>query len=193
MATATASKRPSAPTTASTDLPKPPCTIHPTAIVAAKATIIGSYSISIGENSVLHPYSKLDASHGKVTIGNNTTIGEMAVVGGGTGDVEIGDGVEIGPGAALEGCTVGEGGVVEGKGKIGNGAVVGRFCRVSALNEVMPGEVLADYTVVYGNGQRRRNTTLAENEEVREAKLKGQELQVQLLKRLIPNSAAKWG
>lgn len=52
-------------------------------------------------------------------------------------------------------------------------------------------EELPDYTVVYGDDQRRLNTTLADNPEVREAKQKGQTMQIELLKNVIPDSP-KW-
>jgi dynactin-6 len=180
-------------TSTSLDAPKPPCTIHPTAVISDKAQLVGPHPVHVGENTVLQPYCKIVASNGAVTIGKNSSVGEMAVVGGGNENTEIGDGVDIGPGAVVEAASLGEGSVVEGKVRIGSGAVLGRWCRVTPSNEVRPGEQIKDFTVVYGDGQRRLNKTLMENAEVREAKHKGQEMQVQLLKRLIPNASAKWG
>lgn len=52
--------------------------------------------------------------------------------------------------------------------------------------------MLPDFTVIFGNNQRRLDTTMESNPEVKNAKQKGQEMHVELLKRLIPNGASKW-
>ena len=48
---------------------RPPCTIDPTAVVADKATIIGTYPVEIAEHAVIHPYARIRAEGGRVTIG----------------------------------------------------------------------------------------------------------------------------
>jgi dynactin-6 len=53
-------------------------------------------------------------------------------------------------------------------------------------------EVLADYTVLYGDDKRRINRTMLDNSEVREAKNKGQQMHLDLLRKLIPDASAKW-
>ncbi|TKA23432.1 hypothetical protein B0A54_17817, partial [Friedmanniomyces endolithicus] len=45
---------------------KPPCTIHPSAIIADKAQITGSHTVEIGENAVIHPWARIRAEGGKV-------------------------------------------------------------------------------------------------------------------------------
>lgn len=58
--------------------------------------------------------------------------------------------------------------------------------------EIAANEQLPDYTVVYGDNQRRHNQTMAGNPDVREAKRKGQALHIEMLKKLIPNASHKW-
>lgn len=117
-------KRPSAAVSAEV-VPKPPCTIHPSAIVADKATITGSHAVELGEHTVLHPFAKIRAESGKVTIGRSSIVCETAVVGGEC-DVQIGDGVVIGSGAMIEAKTIGNGTIIEARVKIGRGAVIGK-------------------------------------------------------------------
>ncbi|CZT24295.1 uncharacterized protein RCC_10016 [Ramularia collo-cygni] len=170
--------------------PKPPCQIHASAVVAEKASISGSHAVELGENTVLHPFAKIKAENGKVSIGRSSVVCETAVVGGEC-DVHIGDGVVIGTGAIVEAKSIGNGTVIEAKAKIGRGAKVGKYCKITPLNEIKPNEIIPDYTVVYGDNKRKHNQTLASNPEVRNALRQGQELHVRSLKR-IPDSSAKY-
>lgn len=133
----TMASRPAAPTKrtsiSAADLaPKPPCQIHSLAVISEKAQITGSHPVEIGENSVLHPYSKIRSDHGPVTIGRNCTVSEKAVVGTavGEGEVIIGDEVNIETGAIVEAASVGDGTVIEVGVVVGKGAKVGkvRYC-----------------------------------------------------------------
>lgn len=188
---------------------KPPCQIHASAVVAEKASITGSHTVELGENTVVHPHATIKAENGKVIIGQNSIIYETAVVGG-EGDIKIGDGVVIESGAIVEAKSIGDGTIIEVKVKIGRGATLGKVqccmqcdalrllmcwkqhCKVTPLNEIKPNENIPDYTVIYGDNQRRHNQTMASNPEVRDAKRKGQELHIQLLKKLIPDASAKY-
>ena len=66
-----------------------------------------------------------------------------------------------------------------------------QHCKITPLQHVRPDEQLPDYTVVYGDDQHRKDTTLASHSEIEEAKRIGQEKHVEVLKKLIPNAAAK--
>jgi dynactin-6 len=52
---------------------------------------------------------------------------------------------------------------------------------------VAENDVLPDYTVVYGDGQRRQD-----NSDVDELKIRMVERQVEVLRKLIPSNIAKW-
>jgi len=75
---------------------------------------------------------------------------------------------------------------------VGRGAVMGRYCKVAALDSVGSGEVLEDFAVVFGDGQMRVDKTTNEHAEVREARKVGQQKAVELMARMIPNGSAKW-
>ncbi|KAK3077320.1 hypothetical protein LTS18_010590, partial [Coniosporium uncinatum] len=129
---ATTAKRPSSA------LPKAPCTIYPTAIVANHAVLTGKHPISIAEKAVLHPYAKVDSTVCAVEIGRGVVVGEKAVVGvvsssgGGGGDegrqekVVLERNAFVENGAVVQAVRVGEGTVVQSDAKVGAGAVVGR-------------------------------------------------------------------
>lgn len=52
--------------------------------------------------------------------------------------------------------------------------------------------MLPDFTVVYGNNQRRLDQTLVNHAENREAKHKAQIMHVELLRKLLVDASAKW-
>jgi len=179
---------------------KTPCQIHPTAIIADKARISGSYTVEIGENVVIHPYAELRAEACRIVIGRNTSISERAVVGL-SGETEtsnedraivLGEGVNVETGAVVEAHSIDDGTTVDVKARVGRGAAVGKYCKIGPVEEVMAGEEIEDFTVVHSNGQRRVDTTLKEHAEMRDAKMAGQEKTVELMRRLIPNAASKW-
>jgi dynactin-6 len=107
--------------------------IHPLAIVADKAQIVGSHPVEIGEQSVLHPHCRIRADHGPVKIGKRCIIQEAATVGAGGGgsDIHIGNGVNVEAGAVVEAKSIGDGTLIEAKAKIGKGAVIGKVGRLS--------------------------------------------------------------
>jgi len=70
--------------------------------------------------------------------------------------------------------------------------VLGEWCKIAPLERVEAGEKLEDFTVVYGDGQRRIDKTLKAHEEIRAAKREGQEKAVQVMRTLVPNASAKW-
>jgi dynactin-6 len=57
---------------------------------------------------------------------------------------------------------------------------------------VQAGEQVQDFTVLFGNGQRRRDKTMEGSEDSRAQRVKAQEKHVEMLKRLIPDGKAKW-
>ena len=175
---------------------KPQCRIHPTATVADKAQIVGANIVEIGENSFIHPHARIRAEFGNVTIGKGVIISETAVVGASEeregGDVVIGDGVSIESGAKVEAKSIGDHTTIEVNAMVGKGAVVGSWCKITPLSVVHKLEVLQDYTVVFGDGKRRVDTTVRDRQDARDTKINGRQQEIELLKTLIPDSSAKW-
>ena len=174
---------------------KTPCKIHPSAIVADKAQITGEHTVEIGENAVIHPYAKIRAEGGAVVVGRNSMVYERAVVGVAEGvnqDVTIGEGVNIESGASVEAKIVGDGSIVDVHAAVGRGTILGMYCKVAPMERVEAGEKLEDFTVLHSNGQRRVNVTMRDHAEMRDAKAIGQEKTMELMRKLIPNAAAKW-
>ncbi|KAK5113814.1 hypothetical protein LTR62_003198 [Meristemomyces frigidus] len=188
MATTSSAKR-------KTDIPaaKPPCAIHSSAIIADKAQITGTHPVTIGQNTVLHPYARIRAEGGAVTIGRNCVVCEGAIVGTASEngfDVVIEDYVTIETGAAVEAKTVGYGCEIGVKAVVGREAMIGQWCRIAALEKV--DNVVEDFTVVFGDGARREDVALREHEAIRDARAEGMEKGAALMRKLIPSAAAKW-
>lgn len=184
-------------TVTSTSIPAahPPCTIHPTAVVADKALIFGTFPVHIAEHAVLHSYCRIRAEGGSVTIGPYCTIAESAIIGlpaGQAGDVVLDSWVNVESGAEVQAKHVGEVTEVGIKAKIGAGTTVGRFCRLTPTEVVQAGEQVQDFSVLFGNGRRRRDKTLVDGEDSRAQRVKAQEKHVEMLKRLIPDGKTKW-
>ncbi|KAF7846216.1 hypothetical protein BT93_L4828 [Corymbia citriodora subsp. variegata] len=183
--------------------PRPPCYIHPKAIISEKASITGTHPVTIGENSVIHPYARLSSAVGAVTIGKNCIIADRATVGLvdesadhgqlRTVAVELEDSVTVESNATVEAELVGTGSVIEVYATLRPGTVIGQpqFCKISARCEAR-GTKLPDYTIIFGEGQQRVDTTTKARADVRDLKLKGQLLHIETLKRLIPSNTAKW-
>jgi dynactin-6 len=190
--------------------PKPPTSLSPTLVIAEHASLVGSYLISLGSNTVVLPRAKLNSTYGPITVGSNCIISERSMIGlqgrGADGEgVAIENGVVIEVGATVEAKVVGEGSIVEVNAKIGRGSVIGRVrwvlwldflnistdlfqhCKIGPLCEVAEDEVLADFTVIFGDGMRR-----IDGSGVEDLKLKMVGRQREVLRKLIPSNLAKF-
>lgn len=186
-------KRPSS--TITPTAAKPSTKIHSLAVIADRAQLSGPNTVAIDANTILLPHARIKSEHGNVSIGKGCIIGEKAIIGTASsegGDVFISNGANIEPGAVIEGKKIGEYSTIGPQARIGAGAVVGRWCKIEALCEIGEGEVLEDFTVVYGYGERRVDATLRDRGEVREMRVKGRAKEVELLQSLIPDAGAKW-
>jgi dynactin-6 len=63
---------------------------------------------------------------------------------------------------------------------------------LTPTEKVQDGEVLEDFTVVFGNGRRRRDGTVEGSEEVSRQRVKVHERHVEVLKKLVPDGKGKW-
>lgn len=191
-------------TTTAPNLSAPPanCKLHSTAIIADKAQLTGAHGIEIGEGTFVHPYARVDAEFGRVVIGRGCIVSEKAVVGervsrgvdGGEdeGVVVIGDGVGIEAGASVAARRVGEHCMIEVNASVDAGAVLGKWCRVGACCVVAEGEVLEDFTVVFGDGRRRVDAVAKGREDVREARARAREMEIEVLRTLVADGSMRW-
>lgn len=113
--------------------PKPPCSIHPSAIISDKAIITGTHPVTIGEGCVIHPFAKITSAVAPVRIGNNSIIAERTTVGliaessaSEDAAVTIEENVSIESGAVVEAVRIGTGSVVEVNARLGPRATVGK-------------------------------------------------------------------
>ncbi|KAK3053993.1 hypothetical protein LTR09_004769 [Extremus antarcticus] len=181
-------------------LVKPTCKIHPNATVADKAHLLGSHTISIDSNTIIHPQARLNASHGNISIGAGSIVAEKSVVGLSSepddedSNITIGSDVSIESGAVIQARKVGDNCTLGTNCKVGKGVVLGKWCTVAALCEVGEGEVLEDYTVVFGEGRkgRRVDGVVRERREVREVRRRGMEMEREVLRGIVVDSKMKW-
>ncbi len=178
-------------------LVKPKCNIQPSAVIADRAQLTGSHTITIGEDVFVHPYAKIKAEHGNVQIGKGSILAEKAAIGtaeeeDGQAEIVIGEGVRIESGSVLAARKVGDHCTLGINCRVGRGAVLGKWCKIAPLCEIKQDEILPDYTVVFGEGQNGRRIDVAarDRREVREAKLKGLEMERELLKSILVSKTA---
>ncbi|KAK1462004.1 transferase hexapeptide domain-containing protein [Colletotrichum cuscutae] len=174
--------------------PRPPVSFSSSLTVADSAILVGTHSITIQSESVLHPRSKLETTNGSILIGRRCIIHERAHIGkvgndDASGGISLGDYVTVEVGATIEsgGTDIGTDTVVGVRSRIEHGAVIGKNCTISPLTVIKPGEKVPDFTVVYSNGQRR-----TDRRGVADLRHKAQARQIDVLRRLIPNKAEKW-
>ncbi|KAF9876172.1 transferase hexapeptide domain protein [Colletotrichum karsti] len=174
--------------------PKPPVNFSSSLTVSDSAILVGTHSITIQSESVLHPRSKLESTNGSILMGRRCIVHErvhIGVVGNEevSGGIVLGDYVTVEVGAIIEAgnTEIGPDSVIGVRSRIGHGAVIGKNCTISPLTTIKPGEKVPDFTVVYANGQRR-----TDRRGVADLKHKAQARQIDVLRRLIPNKAEKW-
>ncbi|MCJ1458257.1 hypothetical protein MMC28_008628 [Mycoblastus sanguinarius] len=179
--------RPSIANRAATSKPPPsPIQSSPSTLIASSASITGTQPITIGPNAILQLRTRLVSTQGPITIGAGCIISERASIGllkapqdentEYVAGVNFGPGVLVESGAVVEAASVGAYTVVEAGAKIGRGAVVGENCKICAMVEIAEGEVVGDFTVVYGNGwgERRVEKRGVGLDEMRKGLIEGQ-------------------
>ncbi|MCP1632908.1 gamma carbonic anhydrase family protein [Kerstersia gyiorum] len=123
--------------------------IHPSAYIAAEATIIGQARLR--EGSSVWPQAVLRADNDVIDVGVGSNIQEGAVLHTDPGYVlKIGNHVTIGHQAMLHGCTIGDGSLIGIQAVILNGAVIGQNCLVGAGAVVTEGKEFPDNSLILG-------------------------------------------
>ncbi|KAH0526139.1 hypothetical protein TsFJ059_009506 [Trichoderma semiorbis] len=176
--------------------PKPPVNFSTSLTISDNAVLLGSHSITMQAETVVHPRSRIESSVGSILVGRRCIVQERVHLGAppdsrekGTGGVSLGDYVLIEAGSVVEagGTEIGEGSVIQVGSKIGGGAKIGKNCTVSHLSVIASGEVLPDNTVVYSNGTRR--TDRRGTPELRKLSIVKQ---IAMLRKMIPSNPDKF-
>ncbi|KAI9745557.1 MAG: hypothetical protein M1818_001091 [Claussenomyces sp. TS43310] len=174
-------------------LPKPPTSFAPSIVVSDTATLVGTHGIVVRDSTIIHPRARILSAHGPVTIGSSCILSERSCTGlqdaakDQLEGVIIEDGVVLEVGSVVEARRVGKGSLIEINANIGKGAIIGKHCTIGPLCSVGEGEVLPDYTVIYGAGIRRIDKSAVE-----EMKAKTVSRQAEALKKLVPSNLAKY-
>ncbi|EQB59370.1 transferase hexapeptide domain-containing protein [Colletotrichum gloeosporioides Cg-14] len=174
--------------------PRPPVNFSSSLTVSDSAILVGTHSVTIQSESVLHPRCKLESTNGSILMGRRCIVHERVHIGAvgdeeASGGIAFGDYVIVEVGAVVEagGTEIGSDTVIGVRSRIGHGAIIGKNCTISPLTVIKPGEKIPDFTVVYANGQRR-----TDRRGVADLRHKAQARQIDVLRRLIPNKAEKW-
>jgi dynactin-6 len=131
-------------------LPKPSSiAIDPSVLIAQHAQLTGTYPITIGPNTVLHPHSRINSAFSPVLVGEGVILHEKSKIGVDSSDsaadsrrssmapvsvrdslraegTVLGQNVVVESNAVVEAAEVGEGTVVEVGAVLGKGCVVGK-------------------------------------------------------------------
>jgi len=67
-----------------------------------------------------------------------------------------------------------------------------KFCKICPKSIVSEDENIQDFTILASNTVKRNDTTTAKRQDIQNIKLRGQEVHVASLRKLIPTSLAKW-
>ncbi|KAJ5570590.1 uncharacterized protein N7459_010020 [Penicillium hispanicum] len=189
-----AQHRSSSSSHAPTGPPKAPLKADPTATIADTAVFQGTYPVTIGAGTVIHPRARFYAYEGPIVVGNGCIISEKAVIGAAPSPaspssnnpttetrpasapetptrlsyfVTVGPQSNIRPGAHIHSSAA-----IEALATIHRHAEIGSHAKVCSGCEIAERGSVAEWVVVWGPGfgQRRKRT--------REAKQPGAAVQV---------------
>eukprot|EP00927_Polykrikos_kofoidii_P057677 TRINITY_DN51846_c0_g1_i1.p1 TRINITY_DN51846_c0_g1~~TRINITY_DN51846_c0_g1_i1.p1 ORF type:complete len:184 (-),score=35.58 TRINITY_DN51846_c0_g1_i1:107-658(-) len=137
---------------------KAQCLIHPEAVVCIDAKLLGAGKIKIGEGTVIHPASIINAKAGPIEIGKFNIIEEQVeIINTSTSSLVIGNQntFEVASKILGGGGKVGNANVFECKSEIGAGAKVSDGCTLGVGAKLAPGEELEPETVIVGPSNLR--------------------------------------
>lgn len=124
--------------------------IHPTAFVAATATIIGD--VELGEDSSVWFNVVVRGDVNPIRIGQRTNIQDNSTlhVTFQKSSLNIGSNVTVGHAAILHGCTIEDDCLIGMGARILDGAHIGRFSLVAAGALIREGEKIPEHSLVAG-------------------------------------------
>lgn len=123
--------------------------IHPTAFIAATATVIGD--VSLGAESSIWFGAILRGDVARITIGQRCNVQDGAIVHGSHDQpVMIGNGVTIGHGAIVHAATLGDNVMIATRATVLDRADIGENSIIGAGAIVTPGTVIPPNSLVLG-------------------------------------------
>lgn len=172
--------------------PKAPLSLPSHITLSDLASLSGTQLITLKSHTVIHPRVKLLSTYCPLNIGQTCIISERSIIGltspsPSQDSVTLADSVIVEIGATVEGISIGEGTIIETHAHIHPGARVGRFCRIGAYCEVLPGEVVPDRTVMFGEGLTRIDEDCNEDQRLRHVRR-----QIEVLRRLVSSKPEKF-
>ncbi|KAI9151942.1 Dynactin subunit 6 [Paramyrothecium foliicola] len=177
--------------------PKPPVHFSSSITISDNAILLGTHSITIQSESVVHPRCRFDSTRGSILVGRRCIVHERTQIGAQPselnvttpGGVMLGDYVVVEVGSIIESgdTQIGDGTTIQVGSRIGSGAKIGKNCTISHMSMIAPGEVLPDSTVVYSNGTRRLDKRIVSD--MRKLALLRQ---ISVLRKMIPSNPSKF-
>ncbi|KAF3905389.1 hypothetical protein ABW21_db0205613 [Orbilia brochopaga] len=181
-------QRPGAASSSSSSAPLPPLSIDPSVLLSDAISFSGTFPITLGANTILHPRCKLNSTEGPIIVGSNCIVSEKTqLIAPDADGLVLGDYVLIEVNCTIHAARIGEGTSIEVGAKLGKGCRIGNNCTLSPLSTVADGEELPDLMVLYGENYRRMDTSktaIARNEQII--------AHIDCLKKLLPNKAEKY-
>src|ERR1700712_4776687 len=116
-------------------------TVHPTAFIAATATLVGDVRVEAGASIWYN--AVLRADFGPIIVREGANVQDGSVLHGGDDPV-----TEVGPGATIGHLCIVHGAVIGREALVGNGAVVQDGARIGARALVAAGSTVTPGTVV---------------------------------------------
>ena len=147
--------------------PKAPLKADATATIADTAVFQGTYPVTIGAGTIIHPRARFYAYEGPVVIGDGCIISEKAVIGAqptqSTGSKEIATRlsyfVTVGPSSTIHpGAHIHSSATIEALATIHRYADIGSHSKICSGCEVPANGKVGEWVVVWGSGlgQRRK-------------------------------------
>jgi dynactin 6 len=116
--------------------PRPPVNFSSSLTISDNAILLGTHSITIQSETVVHPRSRLESLNGSILIGRRCIVHERTHIGANpaseeqSGGVALGDYVTVEVAAVIEagGTEISEGTIIGVGSRVGGGAKIGKVC-----------------------------------------------------------------
>jgi carbonic anhydrase/acetyltransferase-like protein (isoleucine patch superfamily) len=123
--------------------------IHPTAIIAPNASIIGD--VVIGPRTSIWPGAVLRGDYGRIRVGANCSLQDNTVVHcSSENPAIIGNGVTVAHSAVIHACKIGDECLIGAGAIIFDGARVGTHCIIGVGSVILEGRTIPSRSVAVG-------------------------------------------